>query len=315
MTWSSYGFGKRSVTHMPRIPDTHLKAVVFIYSSSSAAYQGTGPGATGFIITAPPADGVQDRFRVPYVVTNRHVAEKGELWVRCTTAWAPEEWPDDTYVVHLTKDKWFFPEGNDDLAVAPIERPYNGFAYEFPLDWIAVTRTVRDAFKVGAGDDVFMCGRYVAQSGRVTNNPFSRFGNISLMPDPDEPVRDGENNDVEAYLVEMRSQGGFSGSPMFVHFPANGFRGTVGEYPIEDNTDRWGLLGVYTGHFSEYLPLVEREAGGRYVTAASHYRSVGGREVAIVCPTWKLVELLEREDVRTDRREREQRMITHETRS
>jgi hypothetical protein len=55
----------------------------------------------------------------------------------------------------------------------------------------------------------------VQRAGSTRNIPIVRTGVIAAMPAIDEPfVRKGE--EYHAYLAEMRSIGGLSGSPVFV---------------------------------------------------------------------------------------------------
>jgi hypothetical protein len=147
-----------------------------------------------------------------------------------------------------------------------------------------------------------MVGRFVAHGGRLTNNPVARFGSIALMPNPDEPVRDGRGKDVEAFLVEMRSHAGFSGSPVFLMIPHNSFRGEFDNHELEDNTTRFRLLGIDTGHKIDPLRLHEwdgRDWGNEAPYGVKHYS-----DMAIVAPIWKVVELLKREDLAEYRRQR-----------
>lgn len=273
---------------LPRIPDAHLQSVVFIYRSEADAQEGRQTGGSGFVVNYP--SGMGD-LRIRYVVTNAHVMEKGGQWVRLNS-------PDGTHIVHIPPDQWETAPP-DDFAIAVLRLPSHVTPFELLLDILAVTREKVVALNVGPGDEAYMIGRFVAHGGRATNNPIARFGSISLMPKPDDLVRDGRENDVEAYLIEMRSQAGFSGSAVFLLIPQQSFRGVIGDTSLESNITYFQLLGIDTGQKIDILPVVEWDG--------SEWRNYDGlhvqhhSDIAIVVPIWKVMDLLNREDVAEQR--------------
>ena len=62
---------------MPRIPDTYLDSVVYLYPSEASAQDGDRIGGSGFLI------GIHIPFQTPpkgfliCVVTNKHVVDEG----------------------------------------------------------------------------------------------------------------------------------------------------------------------------------------------------------------------------------------------
>jgi hypothetical protein len=66
---------------------------------------------------------------------------------------------------------------------------------------------------IGIGDAVFITGLFSHHPGKARNLRVIRVGNIAAMPD--EPVKT-QRGEMEAYLIEARSLGGLSGSPVFV---------------------------------------------------------------------------------------------------
>lgn len=275
---------------MPRIPNEHLLAVVFIYPSEGAAQEGAPVGASGFVVNVP--SGVAP-WRIRYVVTNKHVIDNGGHWVRLNRYGG-------THCVHVPPEDWAVPTQDDDLAVAVLRLPEGVRPFELSLDSLALTRAEVVTLKVGPGDETYMVGRFMAQSG-LTNNPVARFGSIALMPDPDDLICDGREKEVEAYLVEMRSHAGFSGSAVFLLIPQNSFRGEFGDTTMDDNTDRFRLLGIDTGHMIDPLP-VQENVGGQWQNADG-YQVPHQSDMAIVSPAWKIAELLDREDLAADRLE------------
>jgi len=54
-----------------------------------------------------------------------------------------------------------------------------------------------------------MVGRYINQELRQFDRPVARFGNLAMLP---EPIHQRERSfEQESFLVDMRSQAGFSG--------------------------------------------------------------------------------------------------------
>jgi len=273
-----------TVCHLPRIPDVHLQAVVFIYPSREAAKQGQRVGGSGFVVEYPTqVPGIA----LPYVVTNGHVIDSGGQWVRFNI-------PGGTYVHHVPPEEWLtFPP--DDFATAPLNLPFHVRPYAIPLAGSCVDRDTSQRLRLGQGDEIYMVGRFIGHGGRESNNPVARFGNISLMPSAVDPVLDGRRNHVEAYLVEMRSRSGFSGSPVFTFIVERNDRGQI---PNPTNVSMGGtilaLLGIDTGHKVEPIIVKGRKGTGEYeeTDLFIDYPS----DLAIVSPTWKITDRLERQD-------------------
>jgi hypothetical protein len=72
------------------------------------------------------------------------------------------------------------------------------------------------------GDEVFITGAFISHIGSRKNIPIIRIGNIAAMPE--EPVHFLSPR-KRAYLIETRSLGGISGSPVFLHLYPEGPRG------------------------------------------------------------------------------------------
>ena len=93
---------------MPRIPDMILESVFYLYPSYQAAEFGEHAGGCGFFILVP-FDGAQKNHL--YMVTNRHVLDKGGLTARINIE-------ADKAVPFDTDDRaWFRHPSGDDLAI------------------------------------------------------------------------------------------------------------------------------------------------------------------------------------------------------
>src|SRR5207244_2554107 len=67
---------------------------------------------------------------------------------------------------------------------------------------------------LSVGDEVFYTGMFSPRLGASKNIPIVRVRNIAALPD--EPI-DDEAGPMLAYLMEARSLGGMSGSPVFIN--------------------------------------------------------------------------------------------------
>jgi hypothetical protein len=198
---------------------------------------------------------------------------------------------DNGSVATPTVGGWTNHPDGDDVSLAPID-------FDIPDDWavgalvwedFCPTQERMDELNIGVGDDVLMLGRFTCHSGRQQNQPLARFGNIAMMPG--ERVKDGRGLEVDAFLVEMRSIPGFSGSPVFVVIGAGSYRGEYGggAKMMPFNSETIGLLGIDTGH----KPIMHevRQADGKPMTPTMYVEQNSG--VAIVAPYTKILDALE----------------------
>jgi hypothetical protein len=107
------------------------------------------------------------------------------------------------------------PDGDDiaafSLALNPEELRLAGIN-----DSLFVSLETITYHDIGIGDNVFMIGRFRNHEGIKENIPALRFGNIAMMP-KQRIVDTASGIEQEAFLVEMRSIPGYSGSPVFLY--------------------------------------------------------------------------------------------------
>jgi hypothetical protein len=192
----------------------------------------------------------------------------------------------------IPESAWLDHEDGDDVCAAPVElKPNRWSVTALPWEDFCPTEERMDDLNVGVGDDVLMIGRFTGHSGRQQNAPLARFGNIAMMDD--ELVQDGRGMLVDAYLVEMRSIPGFSGSPVFVVIGAGSYRGVVGNEQAASMmpfySETVGLLGIDTGHKPITLPVLESDTGRPAEPRQIVQQNSG---VAIVAPYYKIDYLL-----------------------
>lgn len=128
-----------------------------------------------------------------------------------------------------------------------------------------VNARVISSMPVTVGDEVFFPGLFSPHAGNDRNVPVIRAGNIAAMAE--EPVRikwfGNTKAFIDAYLVEARSLGGLSGSPVFVHFPWRRRTSTNASgkkvINIVAKATEHCLLGIVHGHYDEQLQIDGRK--------------------------------------------------------
>lgn len=194
-----------------QVPDKLRKCVCFVRSERPVKPK----VATAFFLAVPL--GAQDQDAV-YVVAARHCvrasdsAENGEFTsinLRLNTLDGgsrhfetdPSDW-----MCHPTADVAILPHAPDQSQFDYLYYPAHGGA----------TTQFIDEHKVGPGEEVLITGLLVHHPGQTQILPIVRVGNIAAFPT--DPILIGGQLE-RAVLVEMRSIGGLSGSPAFIHLP------------------------------------------------------------------------------------------------
>lgn len=225
------GGAPRYVLATPRelmsLPHEIETCVAFLARMTAAGEKLTG---TAFFVNEKvPEAGKQ----LEYIVTARHVVEKIKTLGRGSHCYVRVNVKGrGLHSLPLDLSHWVFHEDDRvDVAVAVIDiREIYIDHMAIPTDFLATEETVRN-WRIGPGTQIYFPGLFYRHAGRSQVLPIIRFGHIAAMPI--EPI-DTKLGPIEAYLIEARSIGGLSGSPMFVDF---------GE------TDHTYLLGLVHGHY------------------------------------------------------------------
>lgn len=136
------------------------------------------------------------------------------------------------------------------------------------------------------------------------------------------PVLLDNGTEQPAHLVDMRSRGGFSGSPVFIYRVPTSDLSRPSQHKLRDENPtgymiggtqttrrNWfvGLLGIHCGQFWE--PMEVRKGGpaterrGDPILEGDRLFVQGG--MTIVAPAWRISDLLNSEAFETMRSERE----------
>lgn len=168
-----------------------------------------------------------------------------------------------------------------DIAVSPMIIPTSYDVRTWDIAAVADFALIeREA--VGPGDEVFFIGLYHKHHGDLRNIPIVRLGSIAAMPVEPVPTESGP---AVVYLIEARSIGGLSGSPVFLHL----------SYPRRDPIElRFGsafrLLGLIRGHF----PVTPRDLDqSDDIGPDGLGEEVANSGIALVTPVQALLDVLE----------------------
>ena len=119
-----------------------------------------------------------------------------------------------------------------------------------------VTAVVAKQFEIGLGDEVFITGLFKHYTGTKQNIPILRIGN--LVCDETERVVTKDYGEIAAQLIEVRSLGGLSGSPVF--FNLGRIRAVGSDLKIVRNPPPF-LMGLVHGHFEAPLKSTATAVG------------------------------------------------------
>jgi len=277
-----------------KIPEHIRKCVGFLgYEDAEENYHA---GGTAFFVTMSTPDWPDRCFR--YAVTAAHVIKKIEkrpagncIFLRVNDRGS------GTLKISSWSDEWYF-HPKDDVAIMPISS-------NEPLDWLfwpmegfATNKTIKE-IEVDVGDDVFLTGLFYYHTGTMRNVPIIRAGLIAAMPE--EPVKI-QSGTAEAYLIEAKSIGGLSGSPVFVRPESNIARtlktedpSTIGRH--DARVDSFWLLGLMYGHWDEHavtIAMPDKANADRISTG-----------IGVVIPAQKIFETLHLPEVVAMRKKKE----------
>jgi hypothetical protein len=217
-----------------------------------------------------------------YVVTAKHVIEgvkslgSSEVFIKINLI-------DSTTVLIATKtNSWIYHDDESvDVALNTFYLSDNCDHLFYPESSFLNAALIKQN-EIDCGDEVFITGLFKHHHGEERNLPIVRIGNIAMMQGEKVRVKSGL---IDAYLIESRSIGGLSGSPVFVNLGVvrkleNQIRHATGEMTPP-------LLGLVYGHFDSKVGEIDSVPDNK---SGEGKINVG---IAIVTPVTKLAELLE----------------------
>jgi hypothetical protein len=266
-----------------RIEQDWLEAVIYLYPDIARAEAGEQVGGSGFLLGWRLPDSTDVTL---WAVTNRHVIEQGNWTLRLNAV------PDGINCVDTSDQEWYFSDTSD-LAVRPLSISNELHRFKFLTDSWLLSREWFEALDIGPGDECITLGRFVGHEGKSANTPAARFGQISQSPI--EPVVVGGKRQ-ECFLVESRSIGGTSGSPVFVHLDPSYYRPSINGKTAPDGS----VLGQ--GHFPakpwllgicfSMVPIWQSVCDNTFIQLQNGHQVQINTGMMGVIPAWHLIELM-----------------------
>jgi hypothetical protein len=261
-----------------QIPDEVRKAVFFVCFMKNDEVRLAG---TGFFVSLPVGGNSDNMF--VYLITAKHVivnarnhSDDGKIWIRLNTR------AGEAALVDFDVSAWKEHPSDSTVDAMVLHWSFDIAQYDYltlPARMVATDRIFQRE-SISVGDEVFLTGLFVNHYGKQKNIPIVRIGNIAAMPE--EPVQTREFGSVYAYLIEARSIGGLSGSPVFVH--VSGLRSINGVPTLSPNQFYW--LGLMHGHWD--LPVTAQDT----VVADSLSKEAVNMGIGIVIPATKIMEII-----------------------
>lgn len=137
--------------------------------------------------------------------------------------------------------------------------------------------------EISPGDEIFITGLFKHHIGEDKNIPIIRVGNLAAMNEVNVTTQLGN---IDAYLAEVRSIGGLSGSPVFLNL---GTTRSIGGKIVTAKKDIIYFLGLIHGHFDDLISNADKEVS-RINTG-----------IAMIVPSQKVVELIEQIEKEPDK--------------
>jgi hypothetical protein len=264
------------------VPDRVRKCVFFVgYKMADGSMRFAG---SGFFIGKEAEDGT---VAAVFLVTARHVIDGiralglTEVFIRGNTNAGQTAW------AKCSSTDWLFHPTDSSVDVAILRGG-------IPSNWdhliistaMCVTPDVMRKHEVSLGDELFIIGLFRHHYGLRKNIPIVRVGNLAATTE--EKVSTKSFGLVDAYLIEARSIGGLSGSPVFLNL------GVVRYIEKEVRNSNSGpifyLLGLVHGHYDVANTAVDH--GNQVLDGGLGVDQIN-TGIAIVVPIEKVVEVIE----------------------
>lgn len=264
------------------VDDEIRKCVVFVgYQMANGDMRVAG---SGFYLGET---GDETRAGKVFLVTAKHVIDHiralglTETYIRYNTTDRKAKW-----AMVRSEVPWFGhpTDPTIDVVVLHTSVPPEWDHLVLPLSMAITEESIR-AQSIGLGDEVFIVGLFSNHYGKQRNIPIVRVGNLAAMVE--EKVQAKGFGLIDAYLIEARSIGGLSGSPVFVNLGL--VRSINGEMKFATGKPILYLLGLVHGHYDVAEPS---HAGAPAETDALTSDNVN-TGIAIIVPISKVKEVID----------------------
>jgi hypothetical protein len=232
-----------------KFPPEVLKCVAFLEVQKEKTREVRG---TTFFVSYNTAEGLEDPDAwATFAITSKHVIENmksvsvdGNSHLRLNK----REGGLASYAIPLSS--WQVPwyGHNSDVAIAPLELSFAEYDHLALPNHCFLDGEFISQNNWGVGDEVFFPGLFSGRPGNLSNIPVIRTGNIACMPA--EKIKT-QYSEFRAYIIEARSFGGFSGSPIFISVDRSGSTYWMEDHHVPSTGISLFFLGYIQGHYND----------------------------------------------------------------
>lgn len=200
---------------MAYVPADFRKTVVFLGRDKGGE---TVVCASAFwVINVQSPQELAERYRPAYLVTAAHVIEElrgqgvNSFRIRVNLKTGETVW-----LEAMSTDRWKeHPDATVDVSILKLGIHEEWDHAGWPTTAFITTDSIKeDQTDIELGDEVFSVGLFWPHRGKTRNIPVVRIGNIAALRE--ERVETTRGTFADVYLMEARSLGGMSGSPVFI---------------------------------------------------------------------------------------------------
>jgi hypothetical protein len=237
-----------------QVPDYLRDCVSFVFAKAASGMKLMGTAY--FANKAVPIIG-EKRTGLTYAITARHVIEAvqkhtvdDKVYLRVNAL------AGGTNYCAIQIGEWKSHQSrNIDCAVTPFNLREDLVSKAIIMDYRLTGEQILQ-HEIGPGDDLFFPGLFIHHPGKEVNIPIVRTGTIAAMPSEVQTETQGL---MRAYLIEARSIGGLSGSPVFLHL--SGPRALRVQENSGAGWNHFIFFGMVQGHYGvrDILDAVEED--------------------------------------------------------
>ncbi|HUE74402.1 MAG TPA: hypothetical protein VMP01_26200 [Pirellulaceae bacterium] len=253
-----------------------------------------------------------------YMATARHVVESaweksidGAAYFRLNEKAGTSTW------VRIPRGDWEFHE--DDKIDAAIGRLHclgdDDFVEKFDHSAVGeemfLTQEAIEGLRIRPGENLFFPGLFCRFPGNQANLPILRTGTIAALPTEQTRTSRGL---ARVYLAELRSIGGHSGSPVFVHLDHEAWLQAVRSEEFKNSRylESYPFLGMVHGFFpiraDQFAPIVS-DGSTETAARAEDYNS----GIAAIVPASDIMHVLHQPALLDSRRITSEEIIRKRT--
>jgi hypothetical protein len=280
-----------------QVHDDFINCVAFVGTPTDGGFAANG---TAFILRVP-----YEGWAFHYFVTCRHVVmptlskrdltpNNDPIWIRINKERGPPA------QIKTIRSEWIrHSDKNVDVCVYQFDTRKHDPEHQLQISSLNIeniifTEKAKEVFGLCLGDELFIVGCFVGRVGEKNNIPIVRTA--SLAAKPTEPVWGGSPS-RPAYLVETRSMGGTSGSPVFLHLTPNRVQGNAPKGLSKDEAGYiapYLLIGMMQGmHSGQYAYDFVSDDDDEFVVPKDADFNAG---IGITIPIDQIMEVINRDD-------------------